>query len=202
MQPEGDGAADWIPLTTAIARMVELAPVYGTLRGRARRDLSNAIDAGRMRLRGWRHGAETPEEFAYPIDRRIRLSLDHNTLSQWVGTVTWDTVMRDVEIEWKQAAQYLRQHVLSRNEPGLHGRPQGSPPSSARGSREQKATTGRPPEKSEIVRLFIEKQYRHGIPPDKSDKMLRNEINAATGRDVSEKTIGRVRRAIETKSQN
>jgi hypothetical protein len=109
------GAADWIRLSTAVARMSEIDPAYRTYRGLARRDLEIAIRAGRVRIRGCPVGPPEPppEEIEGPITPDYELDLIRDSLKErragpLQATLGSMTLFRSVEVEWTGAARYLR----------------------------------------------------------------------------------------------
>jgi hypothetical protein len=102
---------DWLLLSTCIARMSELHPVYRLRLGFARRDLEAAIQAGRTNLRGRSTEAlgDPPVPITFPITNNHRLDLIHNSLSEPKrGLLDGETLFRDVEVEWMGVAKYLR----------------------------------------------------------------------------------------------
>ena len=101
---------DWVLLTTCVARMGELHPIYRSYLGYARRDLEAAIRAGRTRLRGHRPGQPNglPIAIEIQITSRHRLDLSHNRLSERPRHHFGGLLFRDVEIEWSGIAEYLR----------------------------------------------------------------------------------------------
>jgi hypothetical protein len=114
---EGDMATeDWVPLSTCVARMRELHPVYSSHVGYARRDLEAAIRAGRAVLRG--RGTEGIGAIIVPITEPIttrhKLDLHHNALGRRTrpGPLGNETIFRDVEIDWTSAASYLRAFAI------------------------------------------------------------------------------------------
>jgi hypothetical protein len=105
---------EWVLLSTAVARMSELHPVYRRLVGLARRDLENMIRADRANLRGQR-GRDPPEPITEPISHRHQLDLFHNTLGERrPGPRPFgdEVLFRGVEVEWIGAARYLRTHAV------------------------------------------------------------------------------------------
>ena len=104
-------AAEWIRLSTAVARMSEIHLAYRTYRGLARRDLETAIRAGRIRTRGCPVGPPEPlpEEIEGPITFMHELDLIHDSLKERrPGPLGPTTLFRNVEVEWTGAASYLR----------------------------------------------------------------------------------------------
>jgi len=79
--PQG---AEWIRLSTAVARMCEVASAYRNYVGLARRDLETAIRAGRVRIRGC--SVESlegpPVEIGGPITSQHELDLVRDSLSE------------------------------------------------------------------------------------------------------------------------
>jgi hypothetical protein len=114
MVQDAQGPDEWILLSTCVARMSELHPVYSSYLGFARRDLETAIKASRAVLRGRRPGLadRPPAVIDGPITARHRLDLIHNTLSERTPGPSGDNVLfRDVEIEWNKSKDYLRAHA-------------------------------------------------------------------------------------------
>jgi hypothetical protein len=104
-------ADEWLLLSTCIARMSELHPIYASYPGYARRDLENAIRAGRALLRGQRLGpADSSRELIRaPITAKHRLDLIHNSVSERRPGPYGDTVLfRNVESNWNRVEEYLR----------------------------------------------------------------------------------------------
>jgi hypothetical protein len=102
---------EWLLLSTCIARMGELNPVYRSHLGYARRDLETAIRAGRAMLRGHRPGVadQPPEVFDEQITARHRLDVIYDTLSERKRGPSGDVVvLRQAEIEWTAIKEYLR----------------------------------------------------------------------------------------------
>ena len=98
-------------LSACVARMSELHPVYRTRLGFARRDLENAIQAGRTVLRGRRPGRadHPPDVIDWPITARYRLDLTHDSLSERKPGPSGDIVQFwGVEIEWNKIKEYLQ----------------------------------------------------------------------------------------------
>lgn len=108
--PNVDSGDDWVPLSTAVARMGELGPIYRTHRSPARSHLENAIRANRIELRGHRVGARSGPPVAIgPVSFRHEVNLFHDTLSlRRPGPSGPELLFRDVELEWIGAARYLR----------------------------------------------------------------------------------------------
>jgi hypothetical protein len=110
MAPKGE----WILLSTAVVRMAELSPIYRSYPGLARRDLEKAILADRVELRGYPIGARagSPVAVPRPLSPRHEVNLHHNTiLLRRPGPSGAGLLFRDVEIEWAEAAKYLRRFV-------------------------------------------------------------------------------------------
>jgi hypothetical protein len=105
---------DWVLLTTCVARMGELHPIYRSYPGYARRDLEAAIRAGRTCLRGHRPGqaVDPPTTIEMPITPRHKLDLFHNRLSERTRHHFGGLLFRDVEIEWSGIAEYLRARAM------------------------------------------------------------------------------------------
>jgi hypothetical protein len=115
MVHEAQGPEEWILLSTCVARMSELHPIYVSHQGYARRDLEKAIQAGRIVLRGCRPGLTdpTPEVIDGQIAATHRIDLIHNTLSERRPGLSDDiSVFRDVEIEWNKTKAYLLTYAV------------------------------------------------------------------------------------------
>jgi hypothetical protein len=107
---------DWILLSTCVARMSELHPVYRSYPGHARDNLATAIRAGRISLRGRSTKAlsDPPVSITFPINNNHRLDLVHNSLSvRKRGSPDGETLFREVEVEWTAAENYLRKLPLA-----------------------------------------------------------------------------------------
>jgi hypothetical protein len=115
MAPDLESGSEWILLSMAVARMSELHSVYRSYTGYALRDLETAIRAGRAVLRGSWIGA--PDQPLVPVTEPIAAKLDlyHNTLSRRTrpGPLGYETVFRNVQIEWIGLAQYIRANALA-----------------------------------------------------------------------------------------
>jgi hypothetical protein len=115
MAPHLESGSDWILLSTAVARMSELHSVYRSHTGYALRDLETAIRAGRAVLRGSWTGA--PDQPLVPVTEPLaaKLDLHHNTLSRRTrpGPLGYETVFRNVQIEWIGLAQCIRANALA-----------------------------------------------------------------------------------------
>jgi hypothetical protein len=115
MEPECEGGSEFILLSTAVARMGELHPVYRSRPGYARRDLESAIRAGRSHLSGRPNQAPDGPwiSITEPITSRHKLDLHHNALSRQSGPHSYETLFRDVQIEWTAVASHLRAFALN-----------------------------------------------------------------------------------------
>jgi hypothetical protein len=104
------GKSEWILLSTAVARMGELNPVYRTRTGAARHDLEWAIFAGRMSLSGRPFREKVRQSIEGLTSSEHRLDLIRNTVrKRGVRPPYEDTILfLEVQIEWSRAAAYLR----------------------------------------------------------------------------------------------
>jgi hypothetical protein len=102
--------SEWILLSTAVARMGELDPVYIKHTGAARNHLDWAIFAGRMSLTGRPFREKDRQPIEGLISSEHRLDLIHDTIRQrGVRPPYEDTILfLEVQIEWRGAAAYLR----------------------------------------------------------------------------------------------
>jgi hypothetical protein len=101
---------DWVLLSTAVARMGELDPLYIKHTGAARNALDRAIFAGRMSLSGRPIGERDRQPIEGLISSEHRLDLIRDTIrKRGVRPPYEDTILfLDVQIEWSGAAAYFR----------------------------------------------------------------------------------------------
>jgi hypothetical protein len=103
---------EWLLLSTAVARIGELSPIYRTFPGYACRDLEIAIRARRVPIRGRSTSSSSytirPAIIDWPVDSSHRLDLVHDTLSQRARHDDV-TLFLSVEVKWtKKLSAYLR----------------------------------------------------------------------------------------------
>ena len=112
MAPAHSGS-DWVLLSTAVARMGELDPLYIKHTGAARNALDRAIFAGRMSLSGRPIGERDRQPIEGLISSEHRLDLIRDTIrKRGVRPPYEDTILfLDVQIEWSGAAAYLRRQA-------------------------------------------------------------------------------------------
>jgi hypothetical protein len=173
-----DKGEEWILLSTAVARMSELAPIYGSYPGLARRDLETAIRAGRAVIRGWSTGtsANSPAVIIRePVGSRHRLDLIHDSLSERSRGPHDVTLFRQVEVEWIRIATYLRIFAAARAQ---EQRPARAPTSEEDIPRKTQARRrGRRPKKLDQVKERMRDDIRRG------------ELTVADLRDMLEKQL-------------
>jgi hypothetical protein len=109
MAPDFESGGDWVLLSMAVVRMGELNPAYRRFLDSARSELMRMIQAGRAHLRG--HANQAPNgpwiSIIDPITPRHTLNLFHNSLSIRTGPHSYETLFRDVQIEWNSVVSYL-----------------------------------------------------------------------------------------------
>jgi len=157
-----DDGAEWLLLSTAVARMSELAPVYRSYPGIARRDLETAIRAGRAVIRGRPTGTSVNSQ-AVIISEHVtsahRLDLIHDTLIER-GHPLDVTLFRQVEVEWIGIARYFRTFAATGAQDHT---PTPAPESEERIARRTQARRrGRKPKKLEQVKERMRDDIRHG----------------------------------------
>ena len=197
--PQG---AEWIRLSTAVARMCEVASAYRTYVGLARRDLKTAIRAGRVRIRGCsvESLAGPPVEIGGPIISQHELDLIHDTISERrPGPSGPMTLFRSVEVEWAGTARYLRsvQPVSGENRRIV------DPPPAAASDRinlqAAKRKRGRHPTKLEAIKDAMRSKIKEGtITRGRLNEMLEKELKAEFG--ASRSTCREARNAILSES--
>jgi hypothetical protein len=102
--------SEWLLLSTAVARMGEVSPIYRTFPGYACRDLEIAIRVRRVPIRGRSTLSHRipPAIIDWPVDSSHRLDLVHDTLSQRARHDDV-TLFLSVEVKWtKELSAYLR----------------------------------------------------------------------------------------------
>jgi len=194
-----EGGGEWLLLSTAVARMSELHPGYRSFPGYARGDLECAIQASRVLIRGCSPGAlnHPPELIAEPITNSHRLNLIHNTLSErGRGSMGYNTLFRDVEVEWTGAERYLHKFALARWPLPSEQRP--TPKTRMRGTAPKKVPVrrrGPRPIKLEEVKGRMRDEIKSGqCTKDELQCMLQKTL--ASKYDVSRDTACKARDAV------
>ena len=197
--PQG---TEWIRLSTAVARMCEVASAYRTYVGRARGDLETAIRAGRVRIRGC--SVESlegpPMEIGGPITSQHELDLVRDGLSErrpgpLGASLGPMSLFRNVEVEWTGAASYLRSVLpaIGENRKIVNLPPVGAVDRIAPEAAERKR--GRRPKKLEATKDAMRIKITEGtLTPERLKKMLEKELEAMFS--VSRDTCREARNAI------
>lgn len=199
--------AEWIRLSTAVARMCEVAPAYRTYVGLARRDLETTIRAGRARIRGCPIGSleGPPVEIGGPITSQHELDLGRDSLDErrsgpLGGSLGPMSLFRNVEVEWIGAAGYLRSIL-----PVSQGNDKVTTTQTAAAAdrinpEAAKRKRGRHPKKLEETKDAMRTKIKEGtLTPELLKKKLEKELQAMFG--VSRSTCRDARKAILSESE-